>query len=501
MAPVIQRLGPQPPDRFLHYERIVRLGAGGVGQVWLYRDARADRRVAIKFSKETTSPEDFSRVLSEARRQAACRSPFICTVYSVEEGDDLPGIVMEYADSGSLAGLLKNGTLSMGRTLHVTRDILTALCVCHSAVGGALIHKDLKPDNVLLFDSGERAKLTDFSHAVRLITPGDELEGLDLGTPEYFAPEQIRDQWSSYGVTERTDIWGVGVMMYQMLTGRLPYDLQARRPLHDTAPCHLERFATDPIGRKLPDGVHVLLSRLLAWDPSDRPDAHDCLLEVMALIRREADRKVHFEASALLDILGPIDCNPPGRPRSIYRDLSDRVRLGSQTAISEVLRQYPQLVFRTLASGQARTPRGIKPNDWEHLLRWFKSVSSSGGRPLCGWSDLSPEQRRAFADDVWRTCAKPVRDLVKAFGVPATVDSSELFETYVAIQTESISHERALVLAEALAGGAAVLVTGDRGYLDDRACRQVLAQNPDLDVVCTRNTPSVGSADEETRTA
>src|SRR5579884_3565328 len=229
------------PDRIGRYHILQRLGAGGMGTVYKAHDPQLDRLVALKVPRFDWSPQDRSKRLQrfqrEARAAAQVWHPHVCPIYDVGEQEGQPYVVMAYIEGQSLAERLA----TVGRyedtsqAVALVRQVLDALAALHAR---CIIHRDLKPGNILIDASG-RAILTDFGLA-RPEEEGEHLtsEGVVVGTPAYMAPEQAAGQYQSLGPW--TDLYGLGVVLYQMLTGKLPFEgppLQVlARIVHETPP-------------------------------------------------------------------------------------------------------------------------------------------------------------------------------------------------------------------------------------------------------------------------
>jgi predicted Ser/Thr protein kinase len=199
------------------YRVLRKLGHGGMGTVYQARDDELDRTVAIKLldRRFDLSLENHDLLLQEARTVAKLRHPAIVPVYDMgttAEGESF--LVMEYVQGDSLAHRLASGRVAHVLAVNVTIQLADALGAAHEQ---GFLHRDVKPANVLL-EPGDRVRVTDFGLALRL----DEFSGdaaRASGTLPYMAPEQLRGQQ----VDARSDIWAIGVILYEMLTGRPPF--------------------------------------------------------------------------------------------------------------------------------------------------------------------------------------------------------------------------------------------------------------------------------------
>jgi len=210
------------------------IGRGGMGEVYLARDARLGRDVALKILPPALSanPERLARFDREARLLAALNHPNIATIYGVEEGDGVRAIVMELVAGDTLAGRLASGAtsgravaLTLSQTLDIARQLADALDAAHER---GIIHRDLKPANIKITPDGV-VKVLDFGIAkvaaaedavAATVTSHATEVGAVIGTAAYMSPEQARGQ----SVDKRTDIWAFGCVLYEMLTGRPAYE-------------------------------------------------------------------------------------------------------------------------------------------------------------------------------------------------------------------------------------------------------------------------------------
>ncbi|WP_272420537.1 serine/threonine-protein kinase, partial [Polyangium jinanense] len=216
------------PDGFLkHYEIIRKLGEGGMGVVLLARDTKLGRLVAIKLLQDRGQAT--SRLLAEARATALCKHENIVVIYDVDETDGHPYMVLEYLEGRTLRDVLSSGArgssrvLPKGLALDIVMSVLRALVAAHER---DVVHRDLKPENIMILDAGG-VKVLDFGLARR----GDGLEPSDGGTLAYMAPEQ----WRGEKVDARADLWAVGVLLYELLSGAHPLAPLTRERLESVA--------------------------------------------------------------------------------------------------------------------------------------------------------------------------------------------------------------------------------------------------------------------------
>jgi serine/threonine-protein kinase len=210
-----------------HYRIVSAIGAGGMGEVYRAIDSKLGRAVALKVLPAAMAgdPERLARFELEARAVAALNHPHIVTIYSVEEADGINFLTMELVEGDSLAAAIPEAGLPLDRILRLGTALAEALAAAHDK---GIVHRDLKPANVMVTTDG-RVKVLDFGLAKDL-RPGETTEatmtgaghtqiGVVMGTPAYMSPEQLGGR----AVDHRTDIFSLGIMLYQMASGRRPF--------------------------------------------------------------------------------------------------------------------------------------------------------------------------------------------------------------------------------------------------------------------------------------
>ena len=236
------------------YRIVERLGAGGMGEVYLAHDTRLSRLVALKLLPVYFASDEarLRRFQSEARAASALNHPNILTIYEVGESDGIYFIATEFIDGKTISELMREQQLSLAEIFDCVDQVASALAVAHAA---GIVHRDIKPENIMRRRDG-LLKILDFGIAKLLepeklsdnFTVGGQTEtGLVLGTVNYMSPEQAR----GLAVDERTDIWSLGVVLYEMLAGRLPFTGATRMDtmvsILDRQPARLSEVADEHV--------------------------------------------------------------------------------------------------------------------------------------------------------------------------------------------------------------------------------------------------------------
>jgi len=246
-----------------HYEILEPLGRGGMGVVYLAKDLKLGRSVALKFLPADLgeNEEAKKRFLREAQAASALDNPRICTIYEIGEADDgRPFISMAHCDGETLKDRIAGGPLPVDEARAITIQIAEGLVAAHDA---GIVHRDIKPANIMLTSGGVRildfglAKLSDCTHLTRT--------GAAMGTPAYMSPEQA----TGGEVTHRTDLWSLAAVLYEMVTGHRPFN-------GDNATAIMYAILTnDPqpvseIRPEVPDDLARVIRRGLERDQTDR---------------------------------------------------------------------------------------------------------------------------------------------------------------------------------------------------------------------------------------
>ncbi len=252
------------PAGLTRYKPLHLLGDGGMGEVYLAHDTQLDRQIAIKFARRTTS-DTAARILSEARAAARLHHAGICPVFDADVCDGVPYLTMAFVQGPNLAAELKRlGPCPPAYAARLVRSVAEAMQYAHDS---GVIHRDLKPANILL-NADHEPVVTDFGLAVRTDREG-LAEGVISGTPHYMAPEQAAGDATNIG--ERTDVFALGVILFEMLTGRVPFDGTHREVLEQ-----VKTKAVPPVRkvrRQVPERLARIVAKATARDPADRYDS------------------------------------------------------------------------------------------------------------------------------------------------------------------------------------------------------------------------------------
>jgi serine/threonine-protein kinase len=259
----VQPLGDArfPPGRIFaaRYRIVSLLGRGATGEVYRADDLKLGQRVALKLLSPSggAHPNFVTRFITEVRLARDIAHPNVCRVYDIGEADGWHYLSMEYIDGETLASLLRRiGSLPAEKALDVARQLCAGLAAAHDR---GVLHRDLKPGNIMLDGRGQ-VRIVDLGFATPL---GDTANGI-AGTPAYMAPEQTSGQDAG----ERTDLYSLGVVLYEVFTGRRLFHVRTiaeRAVAGEPGPAALARLSgIDPAAERV-------IRRCLEADPADRP--------------------------------------------------------------------------------------------------------------------------------------------------------------------------------------------------------------------------------------
>src|SRR5262245_2764123 len=259
-----------PGSRLGAFEVVSLLGEGGMGQVYRARDTRLKRDVALKTLPDAvaTDRDRVVRFQREAELLATLNHPNIAGIYGIEEADGVRALVLELVEGETLADHLARGPIPLDQALQIGSQIAEALCAAHEK---GIVHRDLKPSNIKVTGHG-RVKVLDFGLATVAAdsetAARDETvaqltkPGMIMGTDAYMSPEQVRGQTAD----RRTDIWALGVVLYEMATGRKPFVAATVPELFSV----ILRDAPARLPSNIPVELGPVIARCLAKEPAHR---------------------------------------------------------------------------------------------------------------------------------------------------------------------------------------------------------------------------------------
>jgi TolB-like protein/Tfp pilus assembly protein PilF/predicted Ser/Thr protein kinase len=263
-----------------HYRIINKLGEGGMGVVYKAEDTKLKRTVALKFLPAglTRDPEARMRFVREAQAAAALNHPNICTIYEIGEDDGRTFIAMECVEGRDLRDVIREAPLALDNALDIALQIAEGLSAAHER---GIVHRDIKPANVLLTPRG-RVKLMDFGLARIAGAAHLTRSGVTVGTVAYMSPEQARGQ----DVDRSTDVWAVGVVLSEMLTGRRPF-----RGASEQAVIHsILNDEPEPVSAAVleaPAALEGVIAKALTKDPAARYQGADELAADLKALSKE----------------------------------------------------------------------------------------------------------------------------------------------------------------------------------------------------------------------
>lgn len=276
-----------------HYRIIKELGAGGMGEVYLAEDTRLGRQVALKFLPASFQydPERRSRLLSEARATSSLRSPHIAAIYDIGEHNGTMFLVMEYVDGELLSAKLKRGPLAIREVIDIATQIADALAEAH-ALG--IVHCDVKSSNLIINERGF-AKMLDFGLAKaddsiqeaenRTKKVGEQTAmGVVVGTLSYMSPEQAL----GHAFDHRSDVFSLGVVIYEMLSGRLPFEGDSSTELVDKI-LHSDPSSISRLNYAVPPELERITRKCLEKEPDRRYQSIREMLTDLRNLQRDND--------------------------------------------------------------------------------------------------------------------------------------------------------------------------------------------------------------------
>ncbi len=278
------------------YKILQRLGRGGMAEVYKANQTTLDRFVAFKVISPlfTDDPDFLRRFEREAKAVAALRHPNIVQVFDYDVAGNLPYMVMEFIEGETLKALLDKlarhrQTLPFMQSVRIVREMGQALAYAHQQ---GIVHRDLKPANVML-DKGGRVILTDFGVAKMFSSQTLTATGTTTGTPAYMSPEQALGQSADH----RTDLYALGVLLYELVTGQVPFD--ADTPLAVMLKhAHAQRPSARGLRPDLPEGLERIILKSMARDANERFQTADEMITALGNLATAAQIPIPASAAA-----------------------------------------------------------------------------------------------------------------------------------------------------------------------------------------------------------
>jgi Tol biopolymer transport system component len=284
---------PRTGERIAHYEILEQIGSGGMGEVYLARDTRLGRKVALKLlpPSYTADPQLRARFFREAQLASALDHPNICTIHEVGQSKSALFIAMQYVEGFTLRQIIASRPLKVDALLSISLQAADALAAAHDQ---GIIHRDIKSNNVIITPRGQ-VKVLDFGLAKVTDVYGREggkaesevtsiltRTGMVMGTPAYMSPEQARGE----RVDQRSDIFSLGVMIYEMASGNLPFIRESEAETMN-AVINEPHKPVSGFNKEVPAGLYAVIDRALAKDPAGRYQSMGEMLSNLRQVGRE----------------------------------------------------------------------------------------------------------------------------------------------------------------------------------------------------------------------
>ena len=300
-----------------HYKILEKLGEGGMGVVYKAQDLTLDRFVAIKFlpSHLSDSPDNKSRFMQEAKATASLNHPNILNVFEVVEQDGTMCLVMELLDGQTLKSYLTN--LKTGSGVPVQQALTWATMIAQglkAAHEKNIVHRDIKPQNIMLMRGGGQLKIMDFGLAKLKSAASITKTGTSIGTLSYMSPEQAQ----GIPADHRSDIWSLGVVLYEMLTGELPFKAE-----HEAGLSYLivneELTMPSTLDLKISQQVDNVVQKMLEKDPGKRFGNIDEVIKTLELVRKAIETTATASKTKAIAVL-PFDNISPEKESDYFCD-------------------------------------------------------------------------------------------------------------------------------------------------------------------------------------
>jgi len=376
-----------------HYRIVEKLGEGGMGVVYKAHDTKLDRMVALKFLPHylTSDPTEKERFTHEARAASALVHSNVAVVFEINEHDDQMFIAMEYVEGRTLKELIEAEPLTIRKVLDIAIQVCDGLAAAHER---GIVHRDIKSENIMVTAKGQ-PKITDFGLAKVKGATKLTKTGSTVGTAAYMSPEQARGE----EVDHRSDIFSFGIVLYEMLTGKLPFKGEHHTALlysiiHDD-PQPIARF-----NNKVTPEIEHIVAKALEKDRDDRYQHAD---EMLSDLRRER-KKLDYVKTGQLSVPVPaaIEALRPSRKRLWYGLAAAAaliIAAGTYLIVSKRpprVELNPDMTFRVLSTPfpEAKPPSLSQDGNWAA----FGAPDANGKYDVYFMNTTSGEARRATAD-------------------------------------------------------------------------------------------------------
>jgi eukaryotic-like serine/threonine-protein kinase len=374
-----------------HYKILSKLGEGGMGVVYKAHDTKLDRMVALKFLPHyvTSDPTEKERFYHEARAASALLHTNVAVVFEINEHDDQMYIAMEYVEGQTLKELIEGEPLAIKKVLEIAIQACDGLAAAHEK---GIVHRDIKSENIMVTAKGQ-PKITDFGLAKVKGATKLTKAGATLGTAAYMSPEQARGE----EVDHRSDIFSFGVVLYEMLTGRLPF----KGDHHSALLYSIINEEPQPIARfnnKVTLGIENIVAKALEKDREDRYQHAD---EMLAALRRER-KKLDYVKTGQLSTPAAVELRRLGR-RGLWYGLAASAVLMAVVVTYLLLSKQPSQValnpdmtFRVLPMPfpEAGGPGLSQDGNWAA----FPAPDANGQYDVYFMNTTSGESRRVTTD-------------------------------------------------------------------------------------------------------
>ena len=345
-----------------HYKILEKLGEGGMGVVYKAQDLKLERPVAVKFLPQHLSASDESkaRFMQEAKAAAALNHPNILGVYEIDEQDERMFLVMEFIEGNNLKShitkLLAKDSIPIRQALDWTIQIAQGLKVAHEK---DIVHRDIKPENVMVTKEGQ-LKIMDFGLAKLRGTASLTKTGTSLGTLTYMSPEQAEGTPADH----RSDLWSLGVVLYEMLTGELPFKAE-----HEAALMYLivneKPTAPSALDRRIPPRLDSVVMKMMEKDRSRRYQSAEDLLKNLHEVRTEIDTAEQVGKTKAIAVL-PFDNISPDKENDYFSDGLTEELIANLSRLKDI-----GVVSRTTSMQYKGTKKDIKTIGRELSARYI----------------------------------------------------------------------------------------------------------------------------------